>query len=127
MHSEGLSRAFAALEKLSTRLDGWIDKHEAENRSVADTVTDFKGRFRGVWMAGGLVVALGSTLVALAWGQVNEKLTDNAKVWGDAKAERVAIEARLRNEHDRDIARLQQQMDRMNADLEQLHATKGAR
>jgi ABC-type transporter Mla subunit MlaD len=42
-HSQGLERLAQAIERQSSDFAGWRDRHEADNRTVADRVTTFRG------------------------------------------------------------------------------------
>lgn len=126
-HSEGLDRAFKSIEKLANSFDSWRERHEGENRTTADCVTEFRGQFRGVWMAGGLVVALVTALATVAGTRINERFSDVEKWFADAKAERVAVEARRQAAHDKDVADLQKQITELQSQNQQLQATRGAR
>lgn len=126
-HSEGLDRAFKSIEKLAGSFDSWRERHEGENKVTSDCVTEFRGQFRGVWMAGGLVVALVSTLYGLAWTRINERFASMEALLADARAERVAVEARRQSTHDRDMQASQKQVAELAAEVEALQSTRGAR
>lgn len=117
-HSEGLDRAFKAIEKLTTRIETWIEKHEGENRTTADCVTRFQGGLSATrWAAGilwGLLVIGIGALGAWAKGAIE-----------DARNDRVRIEAQLRAAHDADTVRLQGQIDTLRMRVD--GASEGAR
>lgn len=123
-HSEGLDRAFKAIEKLTGRMDVWIEKHEGENRTTADCVTAFRGGLAATrWVVGvvGTLVAglLAAWIGAIAWNF-------NTEV-ANARTERTRIEAQITSQHAADAARQQAQLDALSAKLDQLESTKGAR
>lgn len=127
MHSEGLNRAFSSLDKLATRLDTWIERHEGENRVVADAVTDFRGRFKGLWMTGGAVVFLASLVVSLGWGRMNERFAEHDKAFSDAKAERALIETRVQAARAVDVARIESELAQQQAKVDRLEQVRGLR
>jgi len=126
-HSEGLDRAFKAIEKLANSFEGWRERHEGENKVTSDCVTEFRGQIRGAWLAGGLVVMLASTLSTVAWNRINERFAENDKALAEARAERVAVEARRQSAHDRDMARVEKEMAEHRAALEKLQIGRGLR
>jgi chromosome segregation ATPase len=126
-HSEGLDRAFKAIEKLANSFDSWRERHEGENKVTSDCVTEFRGQIRGAWLAGGLVVMLASTLSTVAWNRINERFAENDKALAEARAERVAVEARRQSAHDRDMARVEKEMAEHRAALEKLQIGRGLR
>jgi hypothetical protein len=130
-HSAGLDRLARAIEAQGQEFRSYRESQHAAfeaYRTAANTaqqnvqreVTEFQGRFRGIWMAGGLTVTLGTALVLLGWNQLVTSIAD-------AKAERVALEARRQAAHDADVARLQRQMDDTRARVDNLEGTRGAR
>ena len=61
-HSEGLNRAFSAIEKLGNKFERWVDSHERDNRLTSDAVTKwdathlaYKNGLRAIWIVFGLV------------------------------------------------------------------------
>jgi len=119
-HSEGLDRAFKAIEKLTTRIEGWIEKHEGENRTTSDCVTRFQGGLSATRWAAGIL----ATLLGVCIGGVGTWAKGAIE---DARADRVRIEAQLRAAHETDVARLQSQIDSTRLKVEQVESTKGAR
>ena len=64
--SEGLSRAFKAIEKLASEFSGWRIAHEKKNDETEDHVTAFRGSLRGIGWTIGLITVLGGAVVSLA-------------------------------------------------------------
>ena len=58
-HSEGLGRAFVAIEKLADEFSGWRKSHEQDNRVVSDRVTIFRGALIGFSLVSALLVSVG--------------------------------------------------------------------
>lgn len=58
--SEAIERLGRAIDRNTTEQMTWRDKHEAENRAVADRVTRFTGILVGFGTAGMLIMSLAS-------------------------------------------------------------------
>ena len=107
-HSEGLQRAFTAIERVSSRMDHWIEVHENENQVVADKVNSHSTGVRLVWIGLGVVAALAWAYVESQLGRIGDRMTDHVTSGSEAKA---SIERRL---------------DRTEAAIEELKATRQA-
>lgn len=57
-HSEGLARAFAEITRLANDNATWRERHERENRDVADKVTTFRGVLLGFGLLAMLTVSM---------------------------------------------------------------------
>lgn len=108
-HSEGLQRAFTAIERLASRFDHWVEVHETENQLVADKVTGHSTGVRLVWIGLGVVATLAWAYVESRLGRIGDRLTDHITSGADAKA---GIERRL---------------DRAESEIGQLKTTRQAR
>jgi outer membrane murein-binding lipoprotein Lpp len=137
-HSEGLERAFSEIGRVARSFEAYRDKQDAlfeayraatdtRHGTIAEKVTDYSGRFKGIWLSLGLVVALGTALCGVAWDQLRGADADLKAQFADAKAERVALEARIKAAHDDDTARLQRQIDALAARQTTSDSIKGAR
>lgn len=123
-HSEGLDRAFKAIEKLTGRIDSWIDKHETENRTTADYVTAARGGISATrWVVG----VVGSLVALLLSGWIGAVTWNFTRELDNAKSERARIEAQITGQHTADTVRTQAQIDALAAKVEQLETTKAAR
>lgn len=91
-HSEGLQRAFTAIERVSTRMDHWIEVHENENQVIADKVTGHSTGVRLVWLGLCAMSALAWAYVESRLGRIGDRLTDHITSGTEAKA---GIERRL--------------------------------
>lgn len=107
-HSEGLGRAFQAIERLANDFAGWRREHEAENDETAKRVTTFGGFLRGLTVLAVLLMA------AVLWNY-NQGREQEAR-------ERAILEARI----DRNAAELGARIDRAAADADaRLDALEG--
>jgi hypothetical protein len=109
-HSEGLGRAFQAIERLANEFSGWRKDHEDENDATSRKVTWFSGGVTVLTLVGGLLIA------ALLWNY------DQGRA-GEAR-ERSILEARI----DRNAADLGARIDRAAAEADaRLDALEGRR
>ena len=63
-HSEGLGRAFKAIENHTSEFAKWRISHEAENDAVSERVVMFKGSLKGAAVLVGVIVMLCGALVS---------------------------------------------------------------
>lgn len=101
-HSSGLDRLSAAIEKSTAENLKWREKHEMENREVADSVTSARGVTRFIAWVGVFIVGLVVFTVQMQFD-------------GAAK-DRMRIERSVRD----DIQRLEKKMDQLEAGVEGL-------
>jgi len=107
VHSGGLDRLAAAIEKSTAENLRWREKHELENRSVADSVTSARGVMRFIAWIGAFIVGLIVFTVQLQFdGLAKDRL-------------------RIERSHRDDIQRLEKKTDRLEAGVEDLRKMKG--
>lgn len=106
-HSEGLNRAFGAIERYANEFAGWRERHESENKGVSNSVTTFRGVLIGFGVLASLVVA------GVVW-VVSEGFQREAE-------ERAKLEAK----HDIDVSKLERRTDVLGADVRELRETRG--
>lgn len=106
-HSSGLDRLAVAIEKSTAENLKWREKHELENRSVADSVTSARSVTRFIAWIGVFIVSLVVFAVQMQFD-------------GFAK-DRLRIEQLHRD----DIQRLEKKMDQLEAGVEGLRKVKG--
>ena len=106
-HSTGLERLAKAIEDSTLENMRWREKHEAENRGVADSVTSARGVTRFIAWIGAFLVGL---VVFTVQMQFNAATTDRQ---------------RLEQAHRDDVGRLERRMDRADADREEIKKMKG--
>lgn len=75
-HSDGLSRLASAIDRQSLEFAAWREKHEQENRAVADKVTSFNGVLLGFGALGTLVVAGSVAWVTDQFSQIRAEATE---------------------------------------------------
>ena len=108
-HSDGLARAFAAIERLSGRMDHWIDVHESENKGVSDKVNSHATGVRVVWVVFGIVATLAAALMQAKFDAVTGKIDQHVI---DSQEARHRVEQHVRDNR---------------AEIEKLKATRLAR
>lgn len=106
-YSSGLDRLAVAIEKSTAENLKWREKHELENRSVADSVTSARGVTRFIAWIGAFIVGLVVFSVQLQFdGLAKDRL-------------------RIEHLHRDDIQRLEKKMDQLEAVVEDLRKMKG--
>lgn len=105
-HSSGLDRLAAVIEKSTAENIKWREKHELENRNVADSVTSARGVTRFIAWIGAFIVGLVVFAVQLQFDGLAE--------------DRLRIEQLHRD----DIQRLEKKMDQLEAGVEGLRKVK---
>lgn len=99
--SEGLSRAFNAIEKLANEFSGWRTAHEKKNDETDDHVTAFRGSLRGVGWTIGLITLLGGAVISLAlYSYRNDLRSVSDSV------------TRLETKHDKDVSTINARIER---------------
>lgn len=106
-HSGGLDRLAAAIEKSTAENLKWREKHEMENREVADSVTSARGVTRFIAWVGVFIVGLVVFTVQMQFDV--------------AAKDRLRIERSIRDE----IHRLEKKTDLLEAGVEDLRKMKG--
>lgn len=106
-HSTGMERLAKAIEDSTLENMRWREKHEAENRGVADSVTSARGVTRFIAWIGAFIVGLVVFTVQMQFD-------------GAAKDRQ-----RLEQAHRDDVGRLERRMDRADADREEIKKMKG--
>lgn len=106
-HSSGLDRLAVAIEKSTAENLKWREKHELENRSVADSVTSARSVTRFIAWIGVFIVSLVVFAVQMQFdGLAKDRL-------------------RIEQLHRDDIQRLEKKMDQLEAGAEGLRKMKG--
>ncbi len=72
--SEGLSRAFIAIERVADEFARWREPHELANRNVADRMTTFQGVLIGFGLLAATVVGLAALSVQQGFRRADENL-----------------------------------------------------
>jgi hypothetical protein len=104
-HSSGLERLGTALEKLVADNERRWERHERDNKVVADRVTGHSTGIKVSWALFGVIAAVLGALANSQISRVDERMNDHLAIGAQTRA---AYEQRfLRNEQD--IRLLQQQ------------------
>lgn len=99
--SQGLNRAFLAIERLTSEFSGWRQAHEEANDETSEAVTGFKGALKGLGVAMAITSVLFGAVLALGLYSYQRDLTQVT----------TSI-LRLEQKHDKDTTALQAKIER---------------
>lgn len=95
-HSDGLNRLAIAIERQAAENSSWRDRHEIDNRAVADKVTRFGGWVGGFGVLGMLIAGGAWAWVTTRFEQVDARAAENVLY-------QTRDLGRLEAKHDKDI------------------------
>lgn len=112
-HSDGLNRLATAIERQASEFANWRDRHEIDNRAVADKVTRFGGWVGGFGVLGMLVAGGAWAWVTTRFEQVDARTTETALI-------QARDLSRIEVKHDKDITEIR-------SDISELRKMRGAK
>lgn len=123
-HSDGLNRLATAIERQAAEFASWRDRHEIDNRAVADKVTRFGGWVGGFGVLGMLVAGGAWAWVATRFDQVDARASENAVL---QTRDLGRLEAKVAADMSRVEARIDKEMQDVRSDISEMRKMKVAR
>lgn len=119
-HSEGLERLARSMDRYSAEFASWRDKHEAENKGVAERVTTFKGVIIGFGILATVLASAMGYIVRTGFQRMDENIMTLDKQHESDLTKHTQYEAESR-------LILSNRVTRNEEEIEKLKATRGAR
>lgn len=121
-HSDGLNRLATAIERQAVEFASWRDKHENENRAVADSVTRFNGWVRGFGVLGMLVAGGAWAWVSARFEQVESRRAEDTVA---QTRDLGRLEVKVSGDVGRVESKFDKEMQEVRADISEIRKFRG--